>query len=134
MGNSHAPGLFRVFEMMVAAADVYQHPSVFLEPGNDFSAIHRYIIHIIHTSSTPMLAERLKRHQRIVHTGYGSVGSTSAMMYSAYLAMMTSTCLSSASSSMAGGLFTSYVWFGGYSFNRTHGTPPATAALTMSMA
>ncbi len=40
-----------MLEMMVAATDVDKLPAILLEPGDDFTTVHVYIIHTIHTVS-----------------------------------------------------------------------------------
>lgn len=48
MRHSHFSRLVWVFELLVAAASMKEIPAFFFEPGNDFSAIHIRIVHIIH--------------------------------------------------------------------------------------
>lgn len=58
MRNSHAPLLIRMFVLMVAAPNVDEYPSIILELGDDFAAVHIFIIHTMRIKSIPLLLRR----------------------------------------------------------------------------
>ena len=40
-----------MFEMVMTTPNMYKHPSILLQSGNDVATVHMSIIHIIHTLS-----------------------------------------------------------------------------------